>query len=79
MLSTDPSLKSPPQFEYPISIPNPRNGTIDEPKPQSTTWPVANPEQPLYFSFLLYQDTEISYDGVEGVEEGGANDEDEEE
>lgn len=78
-VSTDPSLKSPPQFEYPVSIPNPRNGTIDEPKSQSTTWPVANPEQPLYFSFLLYQDTQISYDGVEGVEGGGANDEDEEE
>jgi hypothetical protein len=67
-VSDDPSLTSPPQFDYPVSVPNPRNGTITEPQSQSTTWPVANPEQPLYFSFLLYQDADISYTGVGGVE-----------
>lgn len=75
-VSTDPSLESPPQFEYPVSIPNPINGTIEEPQPQSTTWPVANPEQPLYFSFLLYQDTEISYGEGEGEGEGEGGGED---
>ena len=77
-MSTDPSLENPPQFDYPLSVPNPRNGTITEPQPQSTTWPVANPEQPLYFSFLLYQDADISYAGVEGGEEEDEVEEEEE-
>jgi hypothetical protein len=76
-VSEDPSLSNPPQFDYPVSIPNPRNGTIGEPQSQSTTWPVANPEQPLYFSFLLYQDADISYAGAD--EEEGEDEVEEEE
>jgi hypothetical protein len=76
-VSADPSLSSPPQFDYPVSVPNPRNGTIAEPQSQSTTWPVANPEQPLYFSFLLYQDADISYAGVDGGEEDEVEDDEE--
>ena len=86
-VSADPSLENPPQFDYPVSIPNPINGTIEEPQPQSTTWPVANPEQPLYFSFLLYQDAEINYnvaeegdgEGEESVQSAEEQEEDEEE
>ncbi len=56
-LTTDPSLNSPPPVAYPVTIPDPREGQIEAPASQSTTWPVANPEQPLLFTFLVYQDT----------------------
>lgn len=62
-LESDPSLDNSPQIDYPVSIPEPRDETMDdieEPQgPQSTTWPVANKEQPLLFTFLVYQDTNI--------------------
>lgn len=62
-LESDPSLDNSPQIDYPVSIPEPRDETMDdieEPEgPQSTTWPVANSEQPLLFTFLVYQDTNI--------------------
>lgn len=62
-LAKDPSLDSNPQIDYPVSIPAPRDQStddIDEPDgAQSTTWPVANKEQPLLFTFLVYQDTNI--------------------
>jgi hypothetical protein len=37
-LPSDPSLSNPPPVEYPVEIPDPRDGTIDQPEPQSTTW-----------------------------------------
>jgi len=61
-LENDPSLDNSPQIDYPVSIPEPRDETMDdieEPRAQSTTWPVANKEQPLLFTFLVYQDTNI--------------------
>ncbi|HKU49718.1 MAG TPA: hypothetical protein VJP79_07190 [Nitrososphaera sp.] len=58
-LPSDPSLENPPQVDYPVSIPEPRGGAIDAPESQSTTWPVDNPEQPLFFTFLVYQDTQV--------------------
>ncbi|MDQ4073922.1 MAG: hypothetical protein M3162_06410 [Thermoproteota archaeon] len=61
-VATDPSLDNPPPVNYPVNIPEPRNDEdeVEEPEPQSTTWPVANPNQPLLFNFLVYQDTNIS-------------------
>jgi len=56
-LPTDRSLNSPPPVAYPVTIPEPREGQVEAPAPQSVTWPVANPEQPLLFTFLVYQDT----------------------
>jgi hypothetical protein len=62
-LATDQSLDNSPPIEYPVSIPEPRDETMEEIEqpegPQSTTWPVANKEQPLLFNFLVYQDTNI--------------------
>jgi hypothetical protein len=59
-LPTDPSLTNPPPVGYPVEIPAPGEGTIEAPEPQSTVWPVANPNQPLLFNFLLYQDTQVT-------------------
>ncbi|MDQ4073860.1 MAG: hypothetical protein M3162_06085 [Thermoproteota archaeon] len=61
-VATDQSLDNPPPVNYPVNIPEPRNDEdgVEEPEPQSTTWPVANPNQPLLFNFLVYQDTNIS-------------------
>ncbi|TVP40992.1 hypothetical protein [Candidatus Nitrosocosmicus arcticus] len=61
-LASDQSLDNSPPIDYPVSIPEPRDETMDEieePGAQSTTWPVANKEQPLLFNFLVYQDTNI--------------------
>ena len=30
---------------------------LEEPMPQSTVWPVDNPTQPVYFTFLLFTET----------------------
>ncbi|MGB8025675.1 MAG: hypothetical protein WCF06_15325 [Nitrososphaeraceae archaeon] len=54
-LSTDVSMKYPPQFTYSVKVPAPRSGSIKAPDSQSTTWPVDNPKQPLLFTFLVYQ------------------------
>ena len=54
-LSTDVSMKNPPQFSYSVKVPAPRSGSIKAPDSQSTTWPVDNPKQPLFFTFLVYQ------------------------
>lgn len=61
-LASDESLDNSPPIDYPVEIPEPRDETmeeIEEPGAQSTTWPVANKEQPLLFNFLVYQDTNI--------------------
>ncbi|CAN5650963.1 hypothetical protein BH23THE1_BH23THE1_25380 [soil metagenome] len=61
-LASDESLDNSPPIDYPVEIPEPRDETmeeIEEPNSQSTTWPVANKEQPLLFNFLVYQDTNI--------------------
>lgn len=62
--SSDRSLTNPPPVAYPVIIPDPRNGTIDEPEPQSTTWPVANPNQPLLFNFLVFQDAQVTMESM---------------
>jgi hypothetical protein len=59
-MTSDPSLTHTPNVNYPAQIPVPRNGSISAPQPQSTTWPVDNPKQPLFFEFLLYQSTDVN-------------------
>jgi hypothetical protein len=60
-LANDASLKNPPQFDYSVKIPEPRTGSIKAPLSQSTTWPVDNPKQPLFFTFLVFQKTGVNY------------------
>jgi hypothetical protein len=60
-LANDASLKNPPQFDYSVKIPEPRTGSIKSPLSQSTTWPVDNPKQPLFFTFLVFQKTGVNY------------------
>jgi hypothetical protein len=60
-VSSDPSLDSPPPFIYPVKLDLPREGEENEPDSQSAIWPVANPKQPLYFTFLLFQDVDAKY------------------
>jgi hypothetical protein len=67
-LPTDPSLTNPPPVGYPVEIPAPGEGTIEAPEPQSTVWPVANPNQPLLFNFLVYQDTQVTLSSTGGAE-----------
>ena len=64
-LPSDPSLSNSPPVKYPVQIPVPRNGTVEQPEPQSTTWPVANPNQPLLFNFLVYQDTQVTLSNMD--------------
>jgi hypothetical protein len=64
-LPTDPSLSNPPPVGYPVEIPAPGEGTIEAPEPQSTVWPVANPNQPLLFNFLVYQDTQVTLSSMD--------------
>lgn len=73
-LPGDPSLDNPPPVNYPVEIPEQRDGEIDEPESQSTTWPVANPDQPLLFNFLIYQDAEISWKSMDEVTEAAGED-----
>jgi hypothetical protein len=61
-LADDESLDNSPPIDYPVNIPIPREGEIDEPESQSTVWPVSNPNQPLLFSFLVYQNADINLD-----------------
>lgn len=61
-LAEDESLDNSPPIDYPVNIPIPSEGEIDEPESQSTVWPVANPNQPLLFTFLVYQNTDINLD-----------------
>jgi hypothetical protein len=65
-VSSDPSLKNPPQFNYPVKMDPPRTGEIKEPASQSAIWPVANPKQPLYFTFLVFQNTDAKWIGAGG-------------
>jgi len=65
-LASDVSMKSPPQFKYPVNIPAPRTGSIAAPQSQSTTWPVDNPKQPLFFTFLVFQKADINYTNSSG-------------
>jgi hypothetical protein len=61
-LADDESLDNSPPIDYPVSVPTPREGEIDGPESQSTVWPVANPNQPLLFTFLVYQNADINLD-----------------
>jgi hypothetical protein len=61
-LADDESLDNFPPIDYPVSVPTPREGEIDGPESQSTVWPVANPNQPLLFTFLVYQNADINLD-----------------
>ena len=60
-LSTDPSLKTSPHFDYPVKMDPPRTEQIDKPKSQSAIWPVANPKQPLFFTFLVFQNVDAHW------------------
>ncbi len=64
-LPTDPSLTNPPPVDYPVELSAPREGTIEAPEPQSTVWPVANPNQPLLFNFLVYQDAQVTLSSMD--------------
>ena len=64
-LPTDPSLTNPPPVDYPVELPDPREGTIEAPESQSTVWPVANPNQPLLFNFLVYQDAQVTLSSMD--------------
>ncbi len=51
----DPSLTAVPPANYAQLS---RQGVqIEEPMPQSTVWPVDNPTQPVFFTFLLFTET----------------------
>ena len=65
-LSSDESLNNPPPIGYSVNIPTSREGEIKEPEPQSTVWPVVNPNQPLLFTFLVYQNADIGLDSSAG-------------
>ena len=60
-LSSDPSMKASPHFQYPVKMDPPREGEITKPSSQSAIWPVANPKQPLYFSFLVFQNVDAKW------------------
>jgi hypothetical protein len=51
-LADDPSLTSPPPFDYAKLAEWGVDAT--EPMPQSTPWSVDNPTQPVFFTFLLF-------------------------
>ena len=60
-LSSDPSMKASPHFQYPVKMDPPREDEIAKPSSQSAIWPVANPKQPLYFSFLVFQNVDAKW------------------
>ena len=66
-LSSDVSLKSPPQFNYSVKMPAPMTGLIKASMSQSTTWPVDNPKQPLFFTFLVFQNAGVQYSGASNM------------
>jgi hypothetical protein len=51
----DPSLTNPPPANYQQLVD--QGVDVAEPLPQSTVWPVDNPTQPVYFTFLLFTET----------------------
>src|SRR6185503_4456297 len=54
-LPDDPSLTNPPPADYEQLLD--QGVKTEEPMPQSTAWPVDNPTQPVFFTFLLYTET----------------------
>jgi hypothetical protein len=62
-VSSDPSLKNPPPINYPVKMDPPRTGDVKKPASQSAIWPVANPKQPLYFTFLVFQNVDAQWTG----------------
>jgi hypothetical protein len=54
-LADDPSLANPPPVNY-GQLSN-QGVQTEAPLPQSTVWPVDNPTQPVFFTFLLYTET----------------------
>lgn len=53
-LSDDTSLNSKPPIDYAQLQSD--SVSVDEPMSQSTTWPVDNPNEPVFFTFLLFTD-----------------------
>jgi hypothetical protein len=51
----DPSLTNPPPANYQQLAD--QGVEVERPLPQSTVWPVDNPTQPVYFTFLLFTET----------------------
>jgi hypothetical protein len=70
-LSTDPSLTHSPQFAYPVSIEH-ANTTVGAPMPQSVTWPVDDPSQPLLFDFLVYQSSNVQLESMSSNSNGAS-------
>ena len=54
-LPDDPSLTSTPPVNYEQLFD--QGVQAEQPMPQSTVWPVDNPTQPVFFTFLLYTET----------------------
>ena len=64
-LSSDPSLEMNPPFNYPVEFAEPREDSVEEPADsQSAIWPVANKEQPLLFTFLVFQEVDVKYSEI---------------
>jgi len=55
LLPDNPSLANPPPANYEQLLD--QGVEIEEPLPQSTVWPVDNPTQPVFFTFLLFTET----------------------
>lgn len=64
-LTSDPSLTHTPQINYPVQISPPRTGSIGAPLSQSTTWPVDNPKQPLFFTFLVFSEAQAKVSSID--------------
>jgi len=60
-ISSEPSLNSPPPFNYPLKMDPPRTDELKKPFSQSAIWPVANPKQPLYFTFSVFQNVDAKW------------------
>jgi hypothetical protein len=54
-LSNDPSLANAPPVAYSQLMD--QGMDVTKPLPQSTVWPVDNPTQPVFFTFLLFTET----------------------
>lgn len=64
-LKNDTSLTSHPPINVGQIIS--QGGSATTPQPQSTTWPVDNPTQPLFFDFLLFSDGMVSSDMTSNI------------
>ena len=64
-LPDDPSLTNAPPANY--AQLNDQGVQVEAPMPQSTVWPVDNPTQPVFFTFLLFTETKAFYSATNTV------------